>query len=175
MGLIPQHLSKTNEHYTPAHVVDLARDVLGTIDLDPASCEQANQTIRAAHYIDEQGNGLIQEWRGRVFLNPPGGTLPQGISHLLGTRSSACGWWRKLMVEQATGRVTAAIFVGFTLEILRSAQGEGWPHPFDYAICVPAKRLCFGGTSPTHANVIVYTGPDVTRFERVFSTLGRCR
>lgn len=175
MGLIPQHMSNTVEHYTPAHVVEMAREVLGGIDLDPASCEAANQTVRATRYIDERDNGLIQEWRGRVFLNPPGGVLPQGISHLLGTRSSACGWWRKLMVEQATGRVSAAVFVGFTLEILRSAQGDGWPHPFDYAICVPAKRLRFGGDRPTHANVIVYTGQDVARFERVFSALGRCK
>jgi hypothetical protein len=36
------------EWYTPERYLDLAREVLGTIDLDPASSEIAQETVRAA-------------------------------------------------------------------------------------------------------------------------------
>ena len=84
------------------------------------------------------------------------------------------GW---LLRNSLTGRVSEAIFVGFTLELLRSTQScdAKWPHPFDFSICVPRERLKFGGDQPTHANVIVYVGGDVQRFEMSFSALGRCK
>jgi hypothetical protein len=59
------------ERYTPGIYIDLAREVLGAIDLDPATCAQAQQTVRAARFFTEQGDGLQQEWYGRVWLNPP--------------------------------------------------------------------------------------------------------
>ncbi len=60
-----------NEWYTPQKHLDMARVVLGGIDLDPASCEVANRTIGAAQYFTEADNGLAHEWHGRVWLNPP--------------------------------------------------------------------------------------------------------
>ena len=43
----------------------------GGIDLDPASSQKANQTIRAKRIYTLQDDGLKHEWRGKVFLNPP--------------------------------------------------------------------------------------------------------
>lgn len=63
--------SGNNEWYTPERYIELARDVLGEIDLDPASCEYANRTVRAARYFSEENDGLCQEWCGRVWMNPP--------------------------------------------------------------------------------------------------------
>jgi hypothetical protein len=38
------------ELYMPAPMIELVRDVLGTIDLDPASCEEANKVVQATRY-----------------------------------------------------------------------------------------------------------------------------
>lgn len=180
---IPQHLSLTNEHYTPGHVVEAARRVLGAFDLDPASCEVANQRVQAARFIGQPDDGLEHQWAGRVFLNPPGGRIPKHWKVRYGTQSNATAWWRKLTEEYQAGRVTAAIFVGFTLELLRSAQtgkpvwspSMPWLHPFDFSICVPSERLCFGGDQPTHANVIVYLGSNADKFREEFSEIGRVK
>lgn len=176
--MIAQHSSATNEHPTPAHVVELARKVLGTIDLDPATTPEFNETVRAARiYSGDRFDGLAELWHGRVFCNPPGGTLKdRNEIKRWGTRSRACAWWRKLTEECAAGRVPEAIFVGFTLELLRSTQSDGpWPHPFDFTVCVPRERLAFKGKDPTHANVIVYVGGWCEQFKKVFQELGRCR
>lgn len=189
--MIPQHLSLTQEHYTPEHVVEAARRTLGAIDLDPASCAAANDRVKAKQWIGLPDDGLVARWSGRVFLNPPGGTFtakrknktdpkpvtsPADAAHRLhyGTDSRACAWWRKLWEERHW--VTAFVFVGFTLELLRSSQGnDGWPSAMTYPFCVPRERLCFGGDQPTHANVIIYSGPDFERFKREFSLIGEVK
>ncbi len=60
-----------NEWFTPAKYVELARKVLGSIDLDPASHPVAQQTVQATRFFTEADNGLAKPWRGRVFCNPP--------------------------------------------------------------------------------------------------------
>ena len=59
------------EWYTPATYIDAARAVLGEIDLDPASCEIANQTVKATKFFTADADGLNQQWHGRIWLNPP--------------------------------------------------------------------------------------------------------
>jgi phage N-6-adenine-methyltransferase len=60
-----------NEWYTPAEYIEAAREVLGTIDLDPASSDIAQRTIKATRYFTVEDNGLSRTWGGRVWLNPP--------------------------------------------------------------------------------------------------------
>lgn len=175
---IAQHSSKTNEHFTPTEVVEASRAVLGGFDLDPASCAEANRVVLAERWIGQEIDGLTRTWSGRVFLNPPGGALlwcdgrwvprpadRHGVN-VRDVRSSQAVWWEKLVTEYASGRVTAAVFVGFTLEILRLSQhaqaAGGLVIPVQtFPRCYPAERLRFGGTSPTHANVVVYLPPSV--------------
>ena len=216
--MIPQHLSKTNEHYTPKHVVETSRTVMGDIDLDPASCVEANETVKAKRAYMLPDDGLELPWRGRVFCNPPGGSLvfnkkavreamPEYAKELdetygdpvqwlkaaregdakhiaeglaeesakWGTKSRAVAWWRKCCLEYRMGRVEEFVFVGFTLELLRTSQKEGWPDPFDFTFCVPRERMKFGGDSPPHANVIVYGGPSAKEFRETFSEIGRVK
>lgn len=171
-----RHLEQTVEHYTPARVIEAARATLGGIDLDPASCAEANEHVRATRYLTAADDGLTREWRGRVFLNPPGGKATPEARATWGTRSSATAWWRKLVHEFAEGRVTAALFVGFNIEILRSSQGPGWANALEFPLCVPSQRLRFRGAQPTHANVVVYLpGPGVARFADAFSGIGQIR
>ena len=71
-----QHLAEgtgNNERYTPSHIIEAARACMGGIDLDPASCAEANETVRAANYFDAEMDGLKRHWYGRVWLNPPYG------------------------------------------------------------------------------------------------------
>lgn len=195
--MIPQHISSTVECYTPEPIVAATHRVLGGIDLDPASCKEANKTVGAKRIFALPKDGLAQQWRGRVFLNPPGGRFALskeeaaaiGPTHVgavkaklnaeakrWGTRSRAAAWWRKLVEEHREGRTKSAIFVGFTLEILRSTQGDPrWSSCGQHALCFPSERLEFDGKQPTHANVIVYLGEDKEFFREVFSKFGDVR
>ena len=193
---LPQHSSATAEHYTPADIVARAHATLGGIDLDPASCALAQTTVDAAVWYGPGSphgeDGLTEPWGGRVFLNPPGGKIaPEHRGK--GTRSNAALWWARLATAWDTGEIEAAVFVGFTLEILRSAQGLDCPQPLDMPLCIPSKRIAFdtpseggggelvSGTSPTHANVIVLLpnrgdeGASVIAFRDAFESLGRVR
>src|SRR5690606_20984868 len=60
--------SGDNEWYTPARYVDMAREVMGTIDTDPASNPTAQRTVRATTYYTAETNGLDKEWYGKVWM-----------------------------------------------------------------------------------------------------------
>lgn len=205
------HTSESVEHFTPYDVAAAATVALGgAIDLDPASCARANEYIEATTYYDAASNGLAHEWSGTVFLNPPGGLcdgqgrpvyprtrkregcsttgacgLAPGHKHE-GVTSSAKFWWARLAREWRSGRVRAAVFVGFSLEQLCNTQTgaqEGDLLPLDCVFCVPSRRLQYlredqdghlvPGESPPHASYIAYLGPYAGAFIRAFKPLGR--
>ena len=199
-----RHSSESNEHYTPDFIVDAARKTLGCIDLDPASCEEANRVVRANSFFSHSDNGFRREWHGRVFLNPPGGRsdnqerpvlnkcretgecgLPVGHTHD-GVESSQKKWWFKLAREWREGRVQSAIFVCFSVELLQSSQvntPDGLRVPLDFPICFPKNRVPYVkpggevGKQPPHASCIVFLpGGDIdTRaFWSAFENIGRC-
>jgi ParB family chromosome partitioning protein len=169
----PKHSAASVEHYTPSDIVEAARATMGSIDLDPASCELANQTVRAGRIFTAADDGLAHEWSGNVFLNPPGGKVAN--------RSNTVIFWEKLCREWLAGRVRSAVFVAFSLEFLQTAQ-RSIRSPLDYAICIPRSRLRFlapnadgsltVGASPTHANAIVYMGGDIATFRSAFAEIG---
>lgn len=68
---IEQSEISSDNWYTPAWLIDLAREVMGWIDTDPASCLKANAIIKASTFYTKQHDGLIEDWQGRVWLNPP--------------------------------------------------------------------------------------------------------
>jgi len=72
-------IARNDEMYTPSFLIEAARDVMGSIDLDPASCEVANRTVKADRFYTKEQNGLDKTWAGNVWLNPPysrGNMLP---------------------------------------------------------------------------------------------------
>lgn len=138
-----QHSSDSNEFYTPAPIVEAARRLMGSIDLDPASCEIAQQVVKAERWFSAEDDGLRFAWERNVFLNPPGGKVPEEYKGM-GTQSFSTLFWAKLAEEWRVGAIEQALFVGFTLEILRSAQNiEGIPQPLDFHFCVPKSRIAF--------------------------------
>jgi hypothetical protein len=146
--------------YTPARYIDAARDVLGHVDLDPASSEQANQTVHADRYYTIDDDGLSRDWHGRIWLNPPYG---QG-SGLFTT---------KLVTEYRAGRVTAAI-------LLLNAYGfdSAWFQPlWNHPLCFTDHRIEFASPQhqsggPANANLFAYLGPEDNTFARRFSAFG---
>jgi hypothetical protein len=60
-----------DQWFTPADVIHDVRAVLGVIDLDPASTEQAQRTVQALQYFTKDDDGLTRTWFGNVWLNPP--------------------------------------------------------------------------------------------------------
>jgi hypothetical protein len=120
--------SRSNEYGSPPHIIQMAREVLGQIDLDPATSENFNQIVQAVKFYTENDLGLLQHWGGKVFLNPPGGA--GGVQQK---------WFAKLKHHVDAGDVKAAIFVGFNISLLRTSQ-----HLLgDCSICVPKDRLKF--------------------------------
>lgn len=69
------------EYYTDPRIVEAAREVMGGIDLDPASCKYANDNfVKARCYYslrqeDDSAcigvDGLSHHWFGKLFLNHP--------------------------------------------------------------------------------------------------------
>lgn len=179
---LAQHSSKSNEHYTPIDVIEAAREVMGSIDLDPATTDLVNWRVRATNYYTKETNGFDKDWHGRVWLNPPGGKI--------GNKSNAALWWNKLVTEYLAERTKEAIFLGFTLEILATSQ-DALCWLGNFPICIPRNRLPFdheavvgsetvlvSGDSPAHSNVIAYLPGDdihhnVDKFVQVFSKFGK--
>jgi ParB family chromosome partitioning protein len=176
---IAQHLSKTVEWYTPSNIVEAARFLMGGIDLDPASCLVANETVKAKRIYDAADDGLTKPWHGKVFCNPPGGVRDGESSMRL--------WWEKIATEYVSSRIEQGFFVAFTLEILRTSQ-QGYAAQRFFR-CYPKSRIKFvgAGQQPTHANVLIYLPPAVTvfrpvderrkqfeRFRNIFSEVGYC-
>lgn len=136
------HLSESNEAYATRDVVEAARSTLGTIDLDPASCDVANTVVRADVFfsLDKHVDGLRLPWSGRVFCNPPGGKT--------GKESTTKLWWQHGVEEWLSGRVETMIWIAFKLDFLQVTQGCGpdgptCPMPLDFPICYPSSRLAY--------------------------------
>lgn len=151
-----------NEWYTPAEYVEAAREVLGAFDLDPASSEYAQRTVRAAKFFTVNDDGLKQEWGGRVWLNPP--YAQPAIANFID----------KLLLELREGRTTSAIL------LTHNYTDTGWFHAAAgaaNAICFTRGRIRFvspdgGIAAPTQGQAFFYFGPDVDVFAGTFKRVG---
>jgi phage N-6-adenine-methyltransferase len=152
------------EWYTPLEHLIAAKEVLGTIDLDPASSEIAQRNVKAKTYYTIDDNGLSQEWFGNVWMNPPytGGLIDQFIEKLRSHVSAS-------EVEQAIVLVNNATETKW-FQSLSSVSS---------AICFPAGRIRFidpeGNLgAPLQGQAIAYIGRNSRLFCKVFSEFGLC-
>ena len=156
------HNSGNNEWYTPAEYIEAAREVLGTIDLDPASSDIANQTVQAKHYFTAEVDGLAHEWSGRIWMNPP------YAGELIGQFTS------KLMQHYDEGKIEAAIV------LVNNATETKWFQEMAQeasAVCFPRGRVRFLDPNgqpgaPLQGQALLYLGDNVEGFKDSFSQFG---
>lgn len=141
---------------TPAEWIDLARQVMGGIDLDPATNEEAQRVVKAGAYYTKQDNGLEQSWHGRVWMNPP---YSQPLVSQFADR---------LLQEIEAGRVTqACVLVNnatdtkFCQRLLSRSAAALFPIG-RVSFLVPGSGEALQGTR--QGQVLIYFGPNVKRF-----------
>ncbi len=197
-----QHSCKTPEHGTPARIVELARAVIGSFGIDPASNAKWNRVVGAERFLDKRANGTKTPWvRGArdaemeerhdaarlirrqlrqvldacaitAFVNPPGD--PKGVL--------VAAFWAALAAYFDLGYLRSAIWVGFSLEQLARLQRVGAAsHPLEHVTLVPEWRLQYSSKpgvaagAPTHGSFVTLLTRDhaeVQRFRRLGAELG---
>lgn len=154
--------SGDNEWYTPQEFIDAARDVMGQIDLDPASTPEANTIVGASEFYTSDLDGLEQDWYGRVWMNPP------YARDLIGKFTG------KLIYHYCNGDVEEAIV------LVNNATETGWftgMIKFAPAVVFPDSRIKFWKPSgerggPLQGQAIIYFGNNTRGFLDAFGPFG---
>ena len=156
------HNSGNNEWYTPSEYVEPAREVLGIIDLDPASSETANAVVKARRFHSTDDDGLEQGWSGRVWMNPP------YASDLVGRFAA------KLAHHVDSGEVSAAVV------LVNNATETAWFATLierASAVVFPRGRVRFWEPdgkpgAPLQGQALLYLGPEPKRFIAAYAAIG---
>jgi len=153
----------SDDWYTPREYIEMAREVMQGIDLDPASSTVAQTTVKASNYFTLDTNGLNQSWYGRVWLNPPY-SMP-GIRRFVD----------KLIDEYHADRIEQAII------IVNNATDTGWFHDLltnARTVCFTKGRIQFrspihAGESPRQGQAFFYFGQNAAIFSERFRVKGK--
>jgi len=153
-----------DEWYTPRHVIEAARTVLGDIDLDPASCVTAQEVVQAGTFYTKEQDGLSLPWFGRVWLNPP---FSSPALRLFSTRA---------MDAYERNEVQAVVL----LMICHVDLGVGWLQRLISMAPVAATHGRVGfwnpekatAVAPMRGTLVFYLGPNLALFHDVFSAFG---
>jgi hypothetical protein len=155
--------SEENEWYTPPKWIEAARKAMGGIDVDPASCDEAQKHIKAKKFFTIADDGLSKVWRGRVWLNPPYSreTCPKFIEKLL-------LYYREEAVSQACVLVNNATETAWLQDLLKASS----------AVFFPAGRISFLDRSgkpankPLQGQLIAYLGERSGSFCEAYESRG---
>lgn len=148
--------SGTPEWYTPQHVLERTIALLGAIGLDPCSNSHDTPNVPAERHFTEADDGLAQQWKGTVYLNPPyGKTIGE--------------WTDKLRSEWVDGSVTEAVAL-----VPARTDTAWWAGLRDHPRCFVRGRLKFSESenSAPFPSAIFYLGDRLPYFVRAFSDLG---
>jgi hypothetical protein len=157
--------SVSEDWWTHPQVITLIHKLYdGPPDLDPMSCREANDTVKAIKFYTAEMNGLHYPWYGKMILNPPWGG---------GSNSIKRNAVRKLM-NSYPDKVEACVCV-----LNANAVTTRWFAPLlNFPVCLPPHRIrhvAAGGEGghPNSGTVIIYVGTDVAKFAAVFSGFGK--
>lgn len=148
------------ENYTPKAIINAVREVMGSIDLDPASCEKAQEIVQAEEYFTEDDDGLSQSWHGNLFLNPPY-QMPQ--------------------IRQFTDKLIEELpHLNAAILLTNNNTDTLWFHNCSRSasvICFTKGRINFytaeiEETQPTNGQSFFYFGKEEKRFIEVFEKYG---
>lgn len=174
--------TKTVNWYTPPQYIEMARQVMGSIDHDPATCNVAQLWINATVWnsLATLESGLRIPWFGNIWLNPP--------------FDNTTLWLQKLYTEIQYKRVDQAIV------LVNSNHGYKWYEQLwrMFPVCCVRERIEFltdwtladtmygNGKSvwvgdhelmtkgqAKRGQTFAYYGPNIEAFYNVFSTIGR--
>ena len=167
-GLGTPHVAKNsgeNEWYTPPQYIAAAREVMGGIDLDPASSVKANSIVQADQFYTKADDGLAQEWSGRVWLNPPyENTL---ISRFA---DKVVDEYKRDRIEAACVLVNNASDTAWFLTLAKVANAR----------CDFTKRITYLNAdlkpenTPLQGQSLLYFGGNAKKFVAVFRSMGHC-
>ncbi len=151
-----------NEWYTPSEYIEAARELLGTIDVDPASSEIANATVKASSYFSVDDDGLVKDWAGKVWLNPP--YAQPAIHHFM----------QKAVDEFEAGRMEEGV------ALTHNYTDTKWFHlaaKCASAICFTRGRIGFLSpegkkAAPTQGQAFFYFGENQEAFADSFCRFG---
>jgi hypothetical protein len=167
LGAHLRNNSGNSEWYTPQIYANAAREVMGGIDIDPCSCEDANRVIKATKFFDEHQDGFAQEWHGRLYTNPPygEGTIDKFSAKLLAE-------FHAQRVKQAIVLVNNCTETKWFQGLLRASSN----------VCFPMGRISFWSVDRPSKNPLqgqaflhfCFRSQDGTKFRRVFDQFGVC-
>lgn len=148
----------SDEHNTPDYLVEAARKVMGSIDLDPMSNELANKTVKAKTYYTKEDDGLEKEWFGNVWLNPPFSLSKLAIP--------------KLINSYEKGEVTQAVLL-----VKSDVSTKKYKLLYSYPFCELDRRVKFESNNTTQGSpfpvVLFYLGSNFYKWNQVMSKLGK--
>lgn len=159
--------SASNDWHTPPEIMDLVRKVLGSIELDPASCTEANATVQAERFFSIKDDGLSKPWIAKtIFLNPP-------------YRRDAAKFCGKVLNEWRFGNFGSGV-------VLVRGDSAAMERLFEYCYHCRSKRIQFipsaellaskpqgWRNSPVPGTTFFYFGKNPERFCEAFSVQGK--
>lgn len=147
------------DYYTNEILIGAARQTMGQIDLDPASCRVANKVVQATRFYGALQDGLRMPWGGKVWLNPPFGQWNYWADKAL--RELRSGRIKEMCIFMTANAATSRQ----VLDLIRTAG----------AVFISSGRYnCWGpkATAAAEGNLIFYFGDDPSRFQTAFTPYG---
>ena len=190
-----QQINQTSgnvEFHTPPKILKAVREVLGRIDLDPASSARANLEVGAEKFYTKEQDGLNSKWKGKVWMNHPFGFAEKACDprftskpcekkicarrgyHQFMDYPGNAGWVNKLIESYESGQVREALCICF------AATSETWFQPLirNYPVCFLYPRTNYHNSKGrlvkgvSKGSVVFYLGRNVDAFKKVFASLG---
>jgi phage N-6-adenine-methyltransferase len=156
--------SRNDEWYTPPEIIEVARRVMGEIDLDPASSAIANEIVKAKRFYSIVDDGLTKKWFGRVWLNPPySRTLIRSFTEL------AVEKYQSREIDEAFVLVNNATETRWCQNLLQNAE----------CLCLINGRVKFyddrrvQAKSPLQGQCLFYFGDNIQAFSRECANIGQ--